>query len=36
MGYGKFLFGFSISLRKDGKQLYSKLPIIEVLQVMGF
>ena len=33
---GKFCLDFSVKLRKDGEQLYSKLPIIEVLQVMGF
>ena len=33
---GKFCLDFSATLRKDGEQLYSKLPITEVLQVKGF
>ena len=33
---GNFCLNFSVTLRKDGEQLYSKLPIIEVLQVMRF
>ena len=34
---GNFCLDFSVTLRKDdGEQLYSKLLIIEVLQVMGF
>ena len=36
MGYEENFLEFSMTIKKDSKQLHSKLTIIDILEVMGF